>query len=290
MSARYGLRGVRIGEASHPGPPLLRRLRRRRVREISSDEEPLMRGIARNVIPRIAEVEFAPGATQIETSLATVPASQTALHEAGRRVSPDRVPMHVLDALEEDLEREHQVPRSPWSSQFALLVQNRFAVLDTTVRDSSGLMSTAVDGCEVEVDDGVVSEMLTPRRLVLTSRSVPVTQIDPDSHDERLERVRMAMVREASVAHQSEAAREVHIGIPRSGGHEDSVSTTSDEVSEKSVIGSVRDDAQSVEGPPSKVDSEEDGPDLRMGAVQARQISAAMDSMDQVVLVDILRI
>ena len=52
-----------------------------------------MRGIARNVVPRIARVE--PGATQIESSLATVPASQTALHEAGKQVSQDRVPIHV---------------------------------------------------------------------------------------------------------------------------------------------------------------------------------------------------
>ena len=75
-------------------------LRRRRSApfETSSDEEPFTRGITRNVVPRIAGVE--PGATQIESSSATVPASQTARHEAGNRVSPGRVPMPVLDALE----------------------------------------------------------------------------------------------------------------------------------------------------------------------------------------------
>ena len=132
VSEKYGLRGVRIGEAAHPGQPMLHRLRRKRSASfvISSVEEPLMRGIARNVVPRIAGVEF--GATQTESSLAIVPASQTALDKAGNSVSPDRVPMHVLDALKEDLERVDQVPRSPCSSQFALPVQNRFVVLDAT--------------------------------------------------------------------------------------------------------------------------------------------------------------
>ena len=110
VSARYGLRGVRIGEASHPGPPVLRRLRRRRSVpvEISSDEEPLMRYITRNVFPQVDGVETERDASQSEIS-ETVPASQTALHEAGRQ-SPCEVPAHVLDALEEDLDRVDDVP------------------------------------------------------------------------------------------------------------------------------------------------------------------------------------
>ena len=47
--ASYGHRGVRVGEASHSGPPLLRRLRSGRSRgvpvEILSDEEPLVRHV-----------------------------------------------------------------------------------------------------------------------------------------------------------------------------------------------------------------------------------------------------
>ena len=46
--------------------------------------------------------------------------------------------------------------------------------LDATVRDSNVLMTTAVDRCEV--NEGVGTEMQTPRRLILTW-----TQIDPDS-------------------------------------------------------------------------------------------------------------
>ena len=34
----------------------------------------------------------------------TVPASQTALHEVGRRVSPEQVPLHELDAFGEDMD------------------------------------------------------------------------------------------------------------------------------------------------------------------------------------------
>ena len=64
----------------------------------------MVRGIARNVVPRVARVESA-DTTQI--SLTTVPATQTALIEAGREMFPEHgvvsVPSHVVDALEEDL-------------------------------------------------------------------------------------------------------------------------------------------------------------------------------------------
>ena len=38
------------------------------------------------------------------------------------------------------------------------------------------------------------------------------------------------------------------------------------------------------------MNSEEDGPDLRIGGVKARQISEGMESMDEVILGDILKI
>ena len=38
----------------------------------------------------------------------------------------------------------------------------------------------------------------------------------------------------------------------------------------ESVMGSQREDVHSVEGSPSEVNSEEDGPDLRIGAVHDR--------------------
>ena len=66
-NARYGLRGVRVGEASNPGPPQTRN--RPRVIEVAedifasleheltlidSDDEPLVRGgFDRNVVPRL---------------------------------------------------------------------------------------------------------------------------------------------------------------------------------------------------------------------------------------------
>ena len=127
VHARYGLRGVRVGEASHRGPPLLRRFRRRQdvLFEISSDEEPVVRGIARNVVPRAAGMESVADATPIETSLTTVPATQTALVEAGKNEFQvgASVPLDVLDALEDDLDRVDVVARS---SDFVLPVQNRF--------------------------------------------------------------------------------------------------------------------------------------------------------------------
>ena len=104
MSARYGLRGVRIGEVSHPGPPSLRRLRRRRSApfEISSDEEPLMLSTARNMVPRVAGVDSVPAATQIETRVSsedelavpsTIPASPAPVRD---KLQPASVPSTVF--------------------------------------------------------------------------------------------------------------------------------------------------------------------------------------------------
>ena len=87
-NSRYGLRGVRLGEASHPGPHG-RRTRdvsdtvldnlERELRLIESDDEPLVRSTGgRNVVPRISSGEA------IGESLATVPASPVALEAAGR--------------------------------------------------------------------------------------------------------------------------------------------------------------------------------------------------------------
>ena len=64
--------------------------------------------IARNVVPRVDGGDTVFDATQSEVS-ETAPASLTALHEAGRRLSPNQVPAHVLDALEEDLDRVEDV-------------------------------------------------------------------------------------------------------------------------------------------------------------------------------------
>ena len=192
-----GARQIRLeegfGEASHPGPPLLRRLRRRRdvLFEISSDEEPLVRGIDRNVVARVARVESAADATQVETSLATVPATQTALIEAGREAFP--VGADVLDALEADLDRVDVEARS---SDFVVLIQNRFSVLNSTVRDTDDdFTHTVLDGASVEVFPMGVQVPIEPprhrpyRRLVLipqsqgTPRSVQDLQSDESEGD-----------------------------------------------------------------------------------------------------------
>ena len=55
--------------------------------------------------------------------------------------------------------------------------------------------------------------------------------------------------------------------------------------SETESVGSLNDDDHSVQGSLSEVNSE-DGPDLRIGGVKARQISEGMESMDEVILGD----
>ena len=85
VGARCGLRGERVGEASNPGPRLLRRYRRgmksARAVEISSEEEPLVP--VRNVVPRLV------GETVTTSPLETVPASQSDLATVGVQHSVD---------------------------------------------------------------------------------------------------------------------------------------------------------------------------------------------------------
>ena len=108
--ARYGLRGVRVGEANNPGP---RRLWRHRCAS-SSEDELLFRPMeGLDVIPRM-ESRSESGSNRF-AALAdpeTVPAGTQELEVAGfiRERSSiagdcDRIPETILDALEEDLER-----------------------------------------------------------------------------------------------------------------------------------------------------------------------------------------
>ena len=61
-----------------------------------------------------------------------------------RSLTPEEVPLHIVDALQEDLDPRH-APRFPVS------VQNRFDALDSTARDSSGLRPTSVEGSGVDI-------------------------------------------------------------------------------------------------------------------------------------------
>ena len=74
-------------------------------------------------------MESAVDATQVETSLGTVLATQTAFIAARREAFPvgASVPLDVFDALEADLDRIDVEARS---FDFVLLVQNRFSVLE----------------------------------------------------------------------------------------------------------------------------------------------------------------
>ena len=84
--SRYGLRGVRIGEASHPGPPLLRRYPGARTL-VDSDEELLL---------------HAKGTISVSLSdLFTVSASHEALIETGRRF-PSVVTTFLTEADSDD--------------------------------------------------------------------------------------------------------------------------------------------------------------------------------------------
>ena len=112
-SARYGLRGVRIGEASNPGPPRVRPHFSEDVVEnvlssleleltmLESDEEPLVRPVDGHVVPRIHE-----------SPPPTVPASFRDLEAADRHPRP--VVSSVLDqstAMDDSPTFEHDEMR-----------------------------------------------------------------------------------------------------------------------------------------------------------------------------------
>ena len=115
ITHQCGLLGVRIGEASHPGPRARVKHHRRVVS--SSDDEPLVRpNIGRDVIPRTAPVSGTlPTWVDDERSQVppTLPASGT-LPTWVDDEEPDTsmclrsreqsIPPTILDALEEDLE------------------------------------------------------------------------------------------------------------------------------------------------------------------------------------------
>ena len=141
--SRYGLRGVRLGEASNPGPPG-RHIRdsaeetldnlERELTLVESDDEPLVRPTTgRKVVPRISAGE--PILVQSD-SLATVPASPRALQGVARRcevpdVAPPTVP--ALPPLPVGLigswmnqcrcSRSHVGEMKKWKSGVACLLQ-----------------------------------------------------------------------------------------------------------------------------------------------------------------------
>ena len=183
LSARHGLRARRVGEASHPGPrsqdrhaahPGLQPNASTQRGSVAWDTGCVRHhqgGVGDCVLCHGLESDAPeqPRQTRSQRTLPTTQADVSSQEEVlirsnrGRHVvprrdgelpqvrrhslqqadgSPERVPMHVLDALEEDLD-DGPSPRWHSSSEFALHVQNRFAALDPTVRDSSVLRPTA---------------------------------------------------------------------------------------------------------------------------------------------------
>ena len=167
MTSKHGLRGTRVGEASNPGPPRLRRLRRGTSSNgpspvaVSSDEEPLVRpNMGRDVLPRFGEgpiaVPFA-GPVVPRPSEHDEPSTQPA--SAFPTWVDAAVDEDVIAALQFDLEGGAVA-----SSSFALPVHNRFSALDSTVRGSDEMVPTS--GVEVfpMSDDAAVEVPLEPPR------------------------------------------------------------------------------------------------------------------------------
>ena len=128
----WGYRGVRVGEASNPGPAVTRqgrRLERSTQIDVSSDEEPLVRpNFGRHVVARRIVEEGVPS---------TVPATPVSLAQRGRQLLPSSdaidVEEHAVapgpelarttlrddsDADEEVVERCHTLPTQPASARF----------------------------------------------------------------------------------------------------------------------------------------------------------------------------
>ena len=92
VEATCGLRGVRPGEASHPGTASFRHRRARgivRPVKISSDDELLVPGASRNVFPRVSGADSVADVTQVHqefggTMPTTVLATPETLVKVGR--------------------------------------------------------------------------------------------------------------------------------------------------------------------------------------------------------------
>ena len=192
-TSKYGLRGTRVGEASNPGPPRLRRLRRGTSSNglspvaVSSDEEPLVRpNMGRDVLPRFGE---GPIAVPFAGPVVPRPSRWLVLVTEGEHDEPTTQPASVIPtwvdaAVDEDVVAALQFDLEGGAvacSSFALPVQNRFSALDSTVRGSDEMVPTVVDGSGVEVfsmsDDAVVEVPLEPPRPRPSRRLVSIPQV-----------------------------------------------------------------------------------------------------------------
>ena len=171
--SRYGLRGVRVGEASNPGPISTR---------IDSDEEPIFPGrfspwchcdSAESVAipgtpPGAANVSVDVQSGEEQDGFVSVVSSRRIRRGGGDRVTPTTVfPIQA----------------------------NRFAVFDAEIARNDRLEDDS-ESDTVSVGARHQDGPRQRRRLVLMSSGTVATAIDsPDSHEERFQRVRRAMQR-----------------------------------------------------------------------------------------------
>ena len=225
MVPTWGYRGVRVGEASNPDPAVTRqgrRLERSTQIDVSSDEEPLVRpNCGRHVVARRC-VE--------EGVLSTVPATPVSLAQRGRQLLPSsdvvEVVEHVLapgpdlafttlrddSDADEEVERCYTQPIQPASAAALRSLgrgfkSNRFFSLATDSEDEEVERRTTLDEDSCSDTVSLIGRRNSRRRLRLRwSECVSIvahspgceheTRVDtPDSHDERLRRVREALQR-----------------------------------------------------------------------------------------------
>ena len=153
IAHQCGLLGVRVGDASHPGPRFSQRSRRIVQSVSSSDEEPLLAS-HRNVIPRVTGATSVTGATQLDVEA----------------MEPSSVPETILDALEEDLvRRNRRLVLVDGSRRQGSTTETDFTQWDSDAQFSmpsrpSEFQSQIVD---VTVMDSDSSPVVTPRHLAV---------------------------------------------------------------------------------------------------------------------------
>ena len=170
--ARYGLRGVRVGEANNPGPrrQCHHRVHGRHRFASSSEDEFLVRPIeGRDVIPRTD-----PDSNRF-TALAdaeTVPAGTQELEEVGiRQHNLDRVPETIIVALEQDLgQQDHQATNS--DPRRRRIRDHGLPVHDLTLIDSFDDAPFVVTRTHEDIhQENIQPVPLLGRRLVLVPQS-----------------------------------------------------------------------------------------------------------------------
>ena len=156
INSRYGLRGVRVGEASNPGPArqrgpeeILNELEATLTRLDSSDEEPLLRPVSgRNVVRRVSDAVERSIGDPVQVSRRVVLAPQSpGTPRSVQNCASNRFSILAADSTFEDCSVSQTIPATPHALDEAGVLGPSATLLDDLECDL-----TRVDTDQVRVE------------------------------------------------------------------------------------------------------------------------------------------